>query len=284
MTITVFVVIMMMAFNLFRGLDNVQSYRVWKKLSKGQLQTEKIFFHDSVRDLPIPARQYFEYMIKDGTPLRDTAIIHMTGQLGLGPQTDPDYMAMTAKQIMRLPQGFIWAVNTGRGPMVVTGSDGFYQDKSWSRFWLMHSLPLGRAGGNSKRRLDHRRAAFGRLVAEAAFWTPAALLPSDAIVWDAVNDSTVRATVTYQELVQSVDIHLTPEGQPYKVTIQRWSDSNPSNRYQLQPFGGFLSDFKNFEGYQLPTHVEGGNFIGTNRYFPFYIAEVESISFLTTSH
>ena len=50
--------------------------------------------------------------------------------------------------------------------------------------------------------------------------------------------------------------------------------------YRLQPFGGFLSEFRDFDGYRLPTRVEGGNFIGTEAYFPFYKAQVDHLRFV----
>lgn len=31
--------------------------------------------------------------------------------------------------------------------------------------------------------------------------------------------------------------------------------------YQLQPFGGYLSEFREFGGYRLPTRIEAGNFL-----------------------
>jgi hypothetical protein len=147
----------------------------------------------------------------------------------------------------------------------------------------MHAVPLGRAGGRSKHGGDHRRAAFGRLVAEAAFWSPAALLPSEYVQWAAIDDMTARASISYADLVQTVDITINDDGQPIKVVIPRWSDLNPDNTYKLQPFGGYLSAFKEFEGYRLPTHVEGGNFIGTEEYFPFYISDVKTVKFLDNS-
>lgn len=276
----ILVVILMIGLNFMRSYDELRSYLIWNKLEKITPKDPQYFSSKMVENLPVPARRYFEYMIKPGTQLKQVAEIKMSGRLGLGPKGAPDYMTMNANQIMALPEGFIWNVKTGRGPMVVTGSDGFYHDKSWSRFWLMHSIPLGRAGGHSPHRADHHRAAFGRLVAEAAFWSPAALLPSDTVKWEAIGPSHARATVRYQNLVQTVDIYIQDDGQPTHVIIPRWSDANPDATYQRQPFGGYLSVFKDFEGYRLPTHVEGGNFIGTDAYFPFYIADIEAITFL----
>jgi hypothetical protein len=63
------------------------------------------------------------------------------------------------------------------------------------------------------------------------------------------------------------------------VSFQRWSNANPSKRYQLQPFGGTLSDFREVEGQRLPFRVEAGNHWGTDDYFAFFKAEVMSIHF-----
>ena len=278
-SVVVIIVILMIGLNLMRSYDELRSYLTWNKLEK-IAPNEPMFFDPKTLDnIADPARRYFEYTIAPGTPLKRMTEIKMSGRLGLGPKDAPDYMHMSATQIMALPDGFVWNIKTGRGPMVVTGSDGFYHDKSWSRFWLMHSIPLGRAGGRSPHRADHHRAAFGRLVAEAVFWSPAALLPSDMVSWEAIGPNHARATVRYQNLVQTVDVYIQEDGQPTKVIIPRWSDANPDNTYQIQPFGGYLSVFKEFEGYRLPTHVEGGNFIGTDAYFPFYIADVEAVTF-----
>jgi hypothetical protein len=49
---------------------------------------------------------------------------------------------------------------------------------------------------------------------------------------------------------------------------------------RVQPFDGFLSEFRAFQGFMLPTRVEAGNFFGTRDYFPFYKARVRAIRFL----
>jgi len=274
------VILLSICLTLVRNYDEFLSYRAWKKLAQTEnLDRPETFSSEMVADLPPPARRYFEYMIEPGTPLKTVARIKMGGRIGLGPKDAPDYMDMRATQILAFPEGFVWSVKSGRGPMVLTGFDAFYKDKSWSRFWLMHTIPVGRAGGRSKQQEDHRRAAFGRLVAETTFWSPAALLPSENVSWSMLDENRAVATVTYLDLEQSVEIHINSEGQPHKVVIPRWSDANSENVYQIQPFGGYLSTFRDFSGFRLPTHVEGGNFIGTDKYFPFYVADVHQVTF-----
>ena len=46
-----------------------------------------------------------------------------------------------------------------------------------------------------------------------------------------------------------------------------------------QPFGGYLSEFREFDGFTLPTHVEAGNMFETDAYFPFFIVDITDIRF-----
>lgn len=68
-------------------------------------------------------------------------------------------------------------------------------------------------------------------------------------------------------------------GKLSKVAFQRWSDASAAKEYQLQPFGGYLSDYKEFNGFRLPTSIEAGNFFATKEYFPFFKVTVTSIRF-----
>lgn len=219
---------------------------------------------------PEPVRRYFGHAIAPGAPLWRVAMIDMRGQFSLGTRERPGWRPMLARQILAAPHGFVWAVNIAGTP-AISGSDS----GRWTRFRLAGLLPVARQGGDA----DHRRSAFGRGIAEAAFWTPAALLPGPGIEWQAPDGDTARVCVTHDGLQQSVDLHLDELGCPRRVSFQRWSNANPAKRYQLQPFGGMLSDFREVEGQRLPFRVEAGNHWGTDAYFPFFKAEVMSIHF-----
>jgi hypothetical protein len=218
-------------------------------------------------------------MIGTGTVLRSVVRIRMAGELGLGTKGAPRYWPMRADQILAPPYGLVWNLRAGKGVMRISGSDGLDGQTSWVRFWLMGTLPIVRAGGT----IDHARAAFGRVVAESVFWAPAALLPGNGITWEAINADVARATVKQNDRSQTVDVKVAEDGQPTMVVIPRWSDANPQGVYQLQPFGGYLSVFRDVDGYRLPFRVEGGNFVGTEEYFPFYKISVTEIRFVDSS-
>jgi hypothetical protein len=229
-----------------------------------------------IADLPDATQRYFRFAISPGTPLYTVAEISMQGEFSLGTKDKPNYTPMHAEQVLAAPHGFVWNLRAGGGVMRIAGSDAAVDGSSWSRFWILGIVPVARAGGNS----DHARAAFGRYVAEAVFWTPAALLPSDHVRWEAIDNSSARVIVTHLGLQQAVDLFVDADGRPTRVVFQRWSDANQQKVFQLQPFGGYLSEYRNFDGFHLPTRVEAGNFFGTDDYFPFFKATVTSIRFV----
>lgn len=258
----------------WRQSDIRAEQAAWNRLAARQTEPAERFDPAMTAGLPDAAQRFFRYAIEPGTPLFRVAMVSMEGEFGLGNKAKPGYLPMRAKQILAAPYGFVWRVHAGDA-VRISGSDGLEEGSGWSRFWLFGFAPVARAGGNP----DHARAAFGRQVAEAIFWTPAALLPGKNIVWEAIDNDAARVTLTYQGLEQAVDLYVDVDGRPVKVIFQRWSDANPDKTFQLQPFGGYPSKFERFGGYRLPTRIEAGNFFGTDEYFPFFRVNVTSVRF-----
>jgi hypothetical protein len=274
-----FLVITLTIFMLLAGLwfwrlsDHRADSVAKKRLMARQPPNPERFNPAMIRDLPEPARRYFQYTIQTGTPLYTVAEIIMAGKFGLGTKAAPGYMKMRAEQTLALPEGFIWKMDARKGLVRVSGSDS----EKWTRFWLMGFVPVARFG-NSK---DHTRSAFGRYAAEAVFWTPAALLPGPGVQWETLDEDTARVVISHNGIVQPVDVTVASDGKPTKVSFPRWSDANPDRVHRLQPFGGYLSAYRGFGGFRLPTRVEAGNFFGTEDYFPFFIVDVLDIDFPT---
>jgi len=256
---------------IWRRVDHRADRVAVQRITAAQPAAPARFDPAMVADLPEPARRYFLFAIQPGTPLRTVATITMTGRFGLGTKAKPTYFDMTAIQTLALPAGFVWKMRAKRGLMRVSGSDS----ERWTRFWLMGLLPVARSGNDP----DHRRSAFGRCVAEAVFWTPAAVLPGPGVQWVEVDRDCARLTMGHDGLQQAVDLTVAPDGRPRQVRLERWSNANPDKVYRRQPFGGTFAAFREFAGFRLPSHIEAGNFFGTDAYFPFFVADVTDIDF-----
>jgi hypothetical protein len=264
------VAVVIVSLSMLVVLDRRVERAEWRRLESLQPENPARFDPAVASGLPEPARRYFAYTIRPGTPLLPVTVIEMNGRFGPGTRDDPKYQRMAARQILAAPEGFVWAMRTCDG-IPLSGSDA----GRWTRFRIFGLIPVARMGGDS----DHTRSAFGRFVAEAVFWSPAALLPGPGVDWKEVDAETARVVVRRGDLEQAVDVTVDSEGRPVQVALMRWTDANPDKVYRPQSFGGFMSDFREVNGYRLPFRVEAGNLFGTDEYFPFFIADVTEIRF-----
>ena len=272
LAVLVFMAFVVAGLGVWRWNDARNDRAVWRGLAGLSRPSPVEFDPDMVAGLPEPARRFFLYAISPGAPLRRIVEIEMSGKLGLGTREAPNYKPMRARQILAASHGLVWRLKTG----AISGSDGVNDETSWTRFWLLGLIPVVRAGGDE----DHYRSAMGRVAAEAIFWTPAAMLPGASVRWTSRGGDAARAIIRIGNFDHVVDVTVAADGRPTAVVLQRWSSENPDKTYRLQPFGGKLSGFRDFDGYRLPTHVEAGNLFGTDGYFPFYTADVSAIRFL----
>ncbi len=244
----------------------------WARLAATQPKHPDLYDPGMVAELPEAAQRFFNFAIQPGTPLLTVAEIDMGGEFSLGTRDAPEYQPMEARQILAAPVGFVWKLDA-LGSLPISGSDS----GTWTRFRILGLIPVARMGGDA----DHARAAFGRYVAEALVWTPAALLPGPGVSWEALDQDSARVTVSHNGLTQAVDLTVDAAGQPVQVLFMRWSNANPDKQHRLQPFGSLLSDFREVQGFRIPFAVEAGNMFGTDAYFPFFKAKVRAVRFLT---
>lgn len=270
LTFATLAALMLTALALLRWHDARADRQEWLRLAALQPSDPGRFNHAMVAELPEPARRFFQFSIEEGARLWTVAEIDMGGQFSLGSKEQPRYQPMQAWQILAAPHGFVWQLKLP-GALPVSGSDAGH----WTRFRLLGLVPVARQGGDD----DHTRSAFGRYVAEALLWTPAALLPGPGVEWKALSEHSARVTVRHQGLEQAVDLHVDAQGQPLHVQFMRWSNANAERIYREQPFGAVPSQFQPVQGFRVPLRVEAGNHYGTEAYFPFFKAEVTALRF-----
>ena len=252
--------------------------RIITRLLARQPAAPPVFSHDMLAGLPEPAQRFFRFTIAEGTSLITVADVSMEGRFDLGSNEAPNPQPMQARQIMAPPLGFLWTTRMGE-KLTVTGSDGLFDGKSWSRFRLLGLFPMARAGGNP----DHRLSAFGRLVGDALLFTPAVFLPAaeagwDSLTWADAGANSASVTVTLGALTQSATVTVDASGRLLSVSFPRWSNENPEKEFRLQPFGGDITSHGSFAGFTLPTALTAGNHYGTEQYHIFFDVQITHVS------
>ncbi len=141
--------------------------------------------------LPAPVQRYFRAALKDGQPMVAAVTIEQSGSMDLS-RSSTRWRPFTARQrvVIRRP-GFVWDARIA----VLPGIAVHVHDAYVAGVGILKPSVLGlyaladlRGGG------DLARGELIRYFAEAA-WYPTALLPSQGVQWQAVDDHSACATL-----------------------------------------------------------------------------------------
>jgi hypothetical protein len=141
--------------------------------------------------MPAPVQRYFRAVLKDGQPMIASIRIAHAGQFSLG-ETEPKWVPFTSSQMVvtRRP-GFDWDARMRMAP----GINVFVHDAYVAGEGILHATLLGLVTLATMRGTPE--AAQGELMrffAEAV-WYPTALLPSQGVRWEAVDNTLAKATI-----------------------------------------------------------------------------------------
>jgi len=265
----VLTVVALMTMAILRRRDDEKVDSIWQSLEAPSLH--QVFTEDMVSDLPDPARRYLLHAIRPGTALASSVSIEMSGAMRL--KLEQEWMPMKARQVLAPPKGFVWRAEIGAGLMRFSGGDHYANGSGRVRFWLWGVIPLVKQEGP-----DVSRAALGRLVCET-IWLPSSLLPQRGVKWEALDDESAQATIKIGEEMTTLTLFVEPDGRLREIRILRWGNQTEDGSFGYVPFGGQMQEERDFGGYTIPSKVSVGWWIGTDRYFEFFRAQIEHAVF-----
>jgi hypothetical protein len=141
--------------------------------------------------LPAPVQRYFRAVLKDGQRMIAAATVEHTGTFNLS-QNGEKWKPFTSKQrvVIRRP-GFLWDARVEIGPRVaVHVHDAYVGGEGILRAAVLGLFTVAELHGPG----DIAQGELIRFFAEAA-WYPTALLPSQGVRWEAVDDHSAKATL-----------------------------------------------------------------------------------------
>ncbi|MFI6317627.1 DUF6544 family protein [Nonomuraea sp. NPDC050556] len=196
--------------------------------------------------LPEPARRWVLHAIRPGTPLRRTALLRTHGTIMLGA-----WRRFTADQVLRPPDGFVWAARVAWPP--VHGFDRYRAGQGEMRWRLLNLVSVMSGDGP-----DITRSAAGRLASEFVM-TPAAAL-DEGVLWKAIDERHAMARIPVDGKDLEVTIGVGSCGNLEGVSVRRWHDS------LYDTFEVAVDREATFDGFTIPAEVRaswksGGEFI-----------------------
>lgn len=158
--------------------------------------TPKRYDPDELVGLPAPVQRYFRAVLQAGQPLIEAVSVEHDGSFNMsetGEQWRP--FKSTQRVILRRP-GFDWDGCIEMAP----GLTGRVHDAYIAGEGILHATLLGLVSLVEMRGdPDVAAGELMRFFAEAA-WYPTALLPSQGVRWETVDDTAARATLTDGEI------------------------------------------------------------------------------------
>ncbi len=179
------------------------------RLEAARLPIEpKIFDRRELDRVPVPVQRYFRAVLEDGQPIVAAVSVVHTGTFNMS-ETAERWKPFTSNQrvVTRRP-GFDW---DGRVVMM-PGLRVYVHDAYVAGEGSLHAAVLGLVSMvNLRGTGEVARGELMRFFAEAA-WYPTALLPSQGVIWDAVDEHSARATLKDRDVTLTLLFHFNEDG------------------------------------------------------------------------
>ena len=163
------------------------------RLDAGRVPPVTTRYHETeLATLPAPVQRYFRAVLTDGQPIVTAVTLTQSGTFNLS-ATAAQWKPFTATQRFTTAQpGFVWNANIMMFPgMPVRVVDAFIAGEGLLRPTILGLYAMGTMQGTG----EIARGELLRHFAESV-WFPTALLPSQGVVWQAVDETSAQATMT----------------------------------------------------------------------------------------
>lgn len=144
-----------------------------------------------LQGLPAPVQRYFRAALRPGVPIVTAVDIEHAGEFNLGEDGDRWMTFRSTQRVITRRPGFVWDGRVRMAPgLAVHVHDAYVAGEG-----ILHPAVAGLVSLADLRGTD--AVAVGELMrwlAEAA-WYPTALLPSQGVRWEPVDDRSARASM-----------------------------------------------------------------------------------------
>jgi len=242
-------------------------------LASGRQTIKPKFYRQAeIVGLPAPVQRFFQKVLKDGQPMISTVKLRHQGQFNMS-ETEVKWSPFTSTQVAIAQRpGFDWDGHIQMAP----GVNVFVHDTYLSGQGNLHASLLGLF---TLAKMHHtpelNQGELLRFFAEAA-WYPTALLPSQGVRWDAIDDTSARGTLTDGTTTVSLVFRFNSDGtmESFRADARYGTFGG---KLMAMPWSGRFGDYAVREGMCIPLSGEVGweRPEGTWLYFKGKIAAIE---------
>ena len=240
----------------------------------GRLPSPARFDARELEGLPAPVQRYFRAVLTDGQPIITAATLEMTGTMNMS-ATAEQWKPFTSRQrvVTRKP-GFLWDAELLIFPgLPAHVEDSYIAGHGRLIVKLVGWFTVADAQGTE----EIARGEFMRYFAESP-WYPTALLPSQGVRWQAVDDASASATLTDGRLTLTLLFRFNDAGLIASVRAEaRGAGVGKDGVMVMLPWDCALSDYRTQGGMLIPMTGEAAWMRPEGRKV-YFVGHVEKLS------
>lgn len=223
--------------------------------------------------LPAPVQRHFRAVLKDGQPVITAVTIEMAGTFNMSP-TGEQWKPFTSRQrVTTRRPGFLWDAKIAMLPGVnVRVVDSYIVGEGLLRAKVQGLVTMAEQQGDG----DIARGEFMRWFAEV-LWYPTALLPSQGVRWEAVDDHSANATLVDGPVSLTLLFRFNEAGLITSFRAEA-RGGMVGDKLVMAPWEGRWSNYRTVDGVQVPFTGEVAWMRPEGRK-PYFIGTVTALAF-----
>jgi hypothetical protein len=236
-------------YSSYRWRSNTNKLRA-ELMDGRQAIKPQIYDTKEIENLPAPVQRFFRTVLKDGQAIVAVVKLSQQGQFNMS-ETEAKWSPFTATQLAITQRpGFDWDARIQMTPgLNVFVHDAYVLGKGNLQASLLGLFTLAKMHDTP----ELNQGELLRFLAEAT-WYPTALLPSQGVRWEAIDDTSARATLTDGATTVSLVFQFNAEG---AIATMR-ADARYRDKLTAMPWYGRFWNYSVCNGMLIPLEGEVG--------------------------
>jgi hypothetical protein len=223
--------------------------------------------------LPAPVQRYFHAVLKEGQPIIAAVTLELAGTFNMS-ATGEQWKPFTSRQrvVTRRP-GFLWEAQVSMLPGVtVRVVDSYIAGEGLLQAAILGLFTVADVHDGG----EIARGEFMRFFAEAA-WYPTALLPSQGVRWEAVDDRSANATIVDGPLTLTLLFRFNDAGLIGSFRAEA-RGGTVGKEVVMAPWEGSWSNYQTRDGMTVPFTGEVA-WVRPEGRKPYFVGTVTSLTY-----
>ncbi|MFM9928297.1 DUF6544 family protein [Variovorax sp. H27-G14] len=236
-----------LAFGAWRWRRSHAAFRA-KMLAARRPMAVKVYNAVETEALPPPVRRYFRAVLQEGQAMVSGVRLSQRGRFRQSLASDTWQPLRATQRVTTHPPGFGWDARI----RLALGVRVFVRDAYVLGTGSLRACVLGLVTvADLHDTPEIARGELMRYLAEAV-WYPTALLPSQGVRWEAIDDTSSRATLTDGATTVCLEFRFRADG----LVAAVWAASRPRSATESAPWLCRLDSYERRAGMCVPLFAE----------------------------